>query len=124
MSISPDLRFHIVELDTPDKAMEQLTKFFGIKNELRAHKLENELLTLNPNDFLALNISCPSSRPLDFSWKVLRLRKKIVPLSIGFLPSWDQPTLCLFPPSILQEKPSFLKDMTTSPLPLMRFVIL
>ena len=46
MSISPDLRFHIAELDTPDKAMEQLTKVFGIKNELRAHQLENELLTL------------------------------------------------------------------------------
>ena len=51
MSISPDLRFHISELDTPDKALEQLTKVFGIKNELRAHELENELLTLNPNDF-------------------------------------------------------------------------
>ena len=27
ISISPDLRFHIVELDTPDKEMEQLLKF-------------------------------------------------------------------------------------------------
>ena len=51
MSISPDLRFHIAEIDTPDKTMEQLTKVFGIKNKLRAHQLENELLTLDPNNF-------------------------------------------------------------------------
>ena len=51
MSISPDLRFHIAELDTPDEAMKQITKVFGIKNELRAHQLENELLTLDPNNF-------------------------------------------------------------------------
>ena len=37
MSISPDLRFHITELDTPNEAMKQLTKVFGIKNEIRAH---------------------------------------------------------------------------------------
>eukprot|EP00253_Pinus_taeda_P028273 PITA_28273 len=51
MSISPDLRFHIVELDAPDEAMKQITKVFGIKNELRAHQLENELLTFDPNNF-------------------------------------------------------------------------
>ena len=33
MSISLDLRFHIAELDTPDKAMEHITKVFGIKNK-------------------------------------------------------------------------------------------
>eukprot|EP00253_Pinus_taeda_P028485 PITA_28485 len=51
ISISPDLRFHISELDTPDEAVKQITKVFGIKNELRAHQLENELLTLDPNNF-------------------------------------------------------------------------
>ena len=40
MSISPDLRFHIAELDTLDEAMKQITKVFGITNELRAHQLE------------------------------------------------------------------------------------
>ena len=47
MSISPDLRFHITDLDTPDAALKQITKVFGIKNEIRAHQLENELLTLD-----------------------------------------------------------------------------
>ena len=51
MSISPYLRFHIAELETPHEALEQLTKVFGIKNEIRAHQLENELLTLDPNNF-------------------------------------------------------------------------
>ena len=54
MSISPYLRFHIVELDTPNEAMKQLTKLFGIKNEIRAHQLENELLTLDPNNFSSI----------------------------------------------------------------------
>ena len=53
MSISPELRFHIAELDTPDEAMKQINKVFGIKNEIGAHQLENELLTLDPN-----NVSC------------------------------------------------------------------
>jgi len=79
MFISPNLRFHIAEIETPDEAMKNLNNFFGIKNEIRAHQLENELLTL------PLKFFCPSSRPLDFSWKALRLRKKMVALSIPFL---------------------------------------
>eukprot|EP00253_Pinus_taeda_P009176 PITA_09176 len=51
MSISPDLRFHIADLDTLDAALKPITKVFGIKNEIRAHQLENELLTLDPNNF-------------------------------------------------------------------------
>eukprot|EP00253_Pinus_taeda_P021452 PITA_21452 len=82
MSISPDLRFHIAELDTPHEALEQITKVFGIKNEIRAHQLENELLTLDPNNFLALKISCPNSRPLDISWKVLREQEKLLHLGL------------------------------------------
>jgi len=51
MSISPDLRFHIAKLDTPDEVMKQLNKVFGIKNEIRGHQFENELFTLDPNNF-------------------------------------------------------------------------
>ena len=54
MSISPNLRFHIAELDTPNEAIKQITKVFGIKNELRAHQLENELHTLDPNNFSSI----------------------------------------------------------------------
>ena len=51
MSISPDLRFHLDGLDSPVKAWEKLNSVFGIKNEIRAFQLENELLTLNPSNF-------------------------------------------------------------------------
>jgi len=124
MSISLDLRFHIVELDTPNEAMKQLNKVFGTKNQIRAHQLENKFLTLDPNNFSSIKDFFSISRPLDLSWKVLRLIKKMVALYIPFLLIWDQPTLCLFPPSILLEKPLFLKEKTTSPPLLVPFVIL
>lgn len=124
MYISLPLRFHIIELDTPDEAMKQLNKVFGSKNEITAHQLENEMLTLDLTIFLPLKIFYPISRPLDFSWKVVRSKTKMVALSIPFLLIWDQPTLCLFLPSILLKKPLFLKDKPTSPPLLMPFVIL
>ena len=51
MSISPDLRFHLDGEDSPVKAWEKLNNFFGIKNEIQAFQLENELLTLDPSNF-------------------------------------------------------------------------
>ena len=54
MSISPYLRFHIAELDTHNEVMKQLNKVFGIKNEIRAHQLENDFLTLYPNNFSSI----------------------------------------------------------------------
>ena len=54
MSIAQDLRFHILDIDTPDKALEKLNNFFGIQNQIRAHQLENELLTLDPNNFSSI----------------------------------------------------------------------
>ena len=37
MSISQDLRFHILDIDTPHEALEKLNTFFGIQNQIRAH---------------------------------------------------------------------------------------
>ena len=54
MSIAQDLRFHILDIDTPDKALEKLNIVFGIQNQIRAHQLENELLTLDPNNFSSI----------------------------------------------------------------------
>ena len=51
MSISIDLRFHISRIDEPDKAWEMLESVFGKHNEIQGHQLENEFLSLNPNDF-------------------------------------------------------------------------
>ena len=54
MSIAQDLRFHILDIDTPDEALERLKVVFGIQNQIRAHQLENELLTLDPNNFSSI----------------------------------------------------------------------
>ena len=51
MSISTDLRFHISGIDEPDIAWEKLESMFGKHNEIWGHQLENELISLNPNDF-------------------------------------------------------------------------
>ena len=118
MSISPDLRFHIAELDTPDAALKQITKVFRIKNELRADQLENELLTLDPNNFSCIEDFLSKFKTLRLLLEGVKVKKEDGNLIYSILLSWDQPTLCLFPPSILQEKLSFLKDKPTSPLPL------
>ena len=54
MSIAQDLRFHILDIDTPDEALEKLKYVFGVQNQIRAHQLENELLTLDPNNFSSI----------------------------------------------------------------------
>jgi hypothetical protein len=51
MSISPNVRFHLDGEDSPIKAWEKLNSVFGIKNEIRAFQIENELLTLYPSNF-------------------------------------------------------------------------
>jgi hypothetical protein len=51
MSISPDLRFHLKEIDDPNEAWENIESVFGKINIIRAQQLENQVLTLSPNDF-------------------------------------------------------------------------
>jgi hypothetical protein len=54
MSISPYLRFHLQEIDEPNEAWENLESVFGKHNIIRAHQLENQILTLSPNDFFCI----------------------------------------------------------------------
>ena len=51
MSISTDLQFHISGIDEPDIAWEKLKSVFGKHNEIWGDQLENELISLNSNDF-------------------------------------------------------------------------
>jgi hypothetical protein len=51
MSISPDLRFHLQSIDKPKEAWEKIESVFGKHNIIRAQQLENQVLTLSPNDF-------------------------------------------------------------------------
>ena len=54
MSIAQTLRFHILDIDTPHEALDKLNIVFGIQNQIKAHQLENELLTLDPNNFSSI----------------------------------------------------------------------
>ena len=51
MFSSLDLRFHLQSIDQPKEAWDNIESVFGRKNILRAQQLENQVLTLSPNDF-------------------------------------------------------------------------
>jgi hypothetical protein len=51
MSISSDLRFHLQGIDALDAAWTKLKVVFGKHNIIRAHHIEDQLMTLSPNDF-------------------------------------------------------------------------
>jgi hypothetical protein len=51
MPISPDLRFHLKEIDDPIEAWEKIESVFGKLNIIRAQPLENQVLNLSTNDF-------------------------------------------------------------------------
>jgi hypothetical protein len=67
MSISPDLRFHLKKIDDPGEAWEKIESVFGKLNIIQARQLENQVLTLNPNDFSCLgDYLSKSLKPLEF----------------------------------------------------------
>ena len=54
MCIAQDLRFHTLDIHTPCEALDKLNTAFGIQNQIKAHQLENEFLTLDPNNFSSI----------------------------------------------------------------------
>jgi hypothetical protein len=54
ISISPDLRYHLQDIDDPKEAWNTIESMFGKLNIIRAQQLENQILTLSPNDFSCL----------------------------------------------------------------------
>jgi hypothetical protein len=51
MSISPDLRFHLQGNDDPNEVWENIEYVIGKHNIIRAHRIENKIMNLSPNDF-------------------------------------------------------------------------
>jgi hypothetical protein len=49
--ISPDLRYHLQDIDDPKEVWNTIESLFGKLNYIRAQQLENQILTLSPNDF-------------------------------------------------------------------------
>jgi hypothetical protein len=54
ISISPDLRYHLQDIDDPKEAWNTIESVFGKLNIIQAQQLENQILTLSPNDFSSL----------------------------------------------------------------------
>ena len=67
LSLSPKLLFHLEGIDTPHEAWEQLENLFGKTDAIHGHQLENELITLNPNNFDPIQDFILSSKLLGFS---------------------------------------------------------
>jgi hypothetical protein len=54
MSLSPDLRYHLQEINDPKEAWDKIESMFGKLNILQAQQLENQILTLSLSDFYCL----------------------------------------------------------------------
>jgi hypothetical protein len=54
ISISPDLRYYIQDIDDPKEACEKIESMFGKINIIQAQQLKNQILTLSPSDFSCL----------------------------------------------------------------------
>ena len=81
MSISTDLRFHISGIDELDKAWEKLESLFSKHNEIRGHKLKNELISLNPSDFSCIQYYLSKYKTLILlcvEWKIKREDKQCI----------------------------------------------
>ena len=104
MSISPDLRFHLEGEDSPVKAWEKLNSVFGIKTEIRAFQLENELLTLDPSNFPSIEDYLSKFKTLKLLLEACKVPNEEEFLIYGILAKLPQHTLSLYPPSILLKK--------------------
>jgi hypothetical protein len=49
--ISNDLQFHLQGIEKPNVAWQKLETMFGKHNEIQAHQLKNQLISLYTNDF-------------------------------------------------------------------------
>ena len=95
MSISPDLRFHLDGENSPIKAWEKLNKIFGIKNEIQTFQLENELLNLDPSNFLSIEDYLSKFKTLKLLLKGCNVSKEEDSLIYGILAKLP-PTYSIF----------------------------
>ena len=56
ISIYGDLLFHLDGLTSPNEVWEKLVEIFGKTDEMRGHKIENELISLSPSSFESLQL--------------------------------------------------------------------
>ena len=56
LSISRDLLFHLDGLTSPNEVWENLVDIFGKTNDMKGHKIENDLISLSPSIFESLQL--------------------------------------------------------------------
>ena len=83
--IQLDLRFHLDGEDSLVKAWENLNTIFGIKNEIQAFQLENELLTLDPSNFPSTKDYLSKFKTLKLLLESCKISKEEEPLIYGIL---------------------------------------
>jgi hypothetical protein len=64
ISIYPNLRYHLQDIDDPKEAWDKIESMFGKINIIQAQQLENQILTLSPNDFSYLGDYLPRFKTL------------------------------------------------------------
>ena len=67
LSISRDLLFHLDGLTSANEVWENLVHIFGKIDEMRAHKIKNELISLSPSSFESLQLYFSKFKALIFS---------------------------------------------------------
>ena len=85
MSILPEIIFHLDGLDSPIKYWDKLNTIFGIKNEIRVFQLENELLTLDPSNFLSIEDYLSKFKTIKLILEGCKVTKEEEPLIYGIL---------------------------------------
>ena len=72
ISISPDLRYHLQDIDDPKEAWDTIESVFSKLNIIRAQQLENQILTLSPSDFSFLGDNLSKFKHSEFYVKNVR----------------------------------------------------
>ena len=67
LSISRDLLFHLDGLTSPNEVWENIVDIFAKTNDMRGHKIENELISLSSSSFETFQLYFPSLNPLFYS---------------------------------------------------------
>ena len=68
--------FHLEGIDTPHEAWDQLENLFGKTNAIRGHQLENELISLDPNNFDTIQDFISKFKSLRLQLKDCNIEKK------------------------------------------------
>ena len=85
LSISRDLLFYLNGLTSPNEVWEKLVEIFGKIDEMRGHKIDNELISLTPSIFKSLQLYFSKFKALFLQLKQCGIEKKEEKLVLAIL---------------------------------------